>query len=252
MKKKIFAAVMFLAGTTMVFGEGFSLSVGAGGTLGGVFTRYTLRADGVIADERVQVDADSHMNQLDYGFFVFLDATYGTLGVFLQSGANNFREPFVIRDFAGEVRSGQGWETVIGISLMGRWPIRLSDRFTVFPMLGADYRISLLQRRTQPCGLVYDRTDGYREVDADGNAFRLSDFNSFWINLGGGVDFNVWNNFFIRGELLYGFRLMTRYERKNLDLMRVETGDSSPSIGGLTSGPSVRLSVGYRFFTRGR
>jgi len=243
---------MFLVGATMVFGEGFSLSVGAGGILGGVFTRYTLRADGVVADERVRVDADQHMNQFDYGFFAFIDATYGTLSVFFQNGVNSFREPILIHDFAGIERSGQGWETVLGISLMGRWPFRLNERLSVFPMLGMDHHISLSQRRTQADGFIYDRTDGIREQDADGNAFRLSDFNSFWVNLGGGMDFDIRDNFFVRSELLYGFRLMTRYERKNLDMMRAMTGDPSPSLGGLTSGPSIRLSAGWRFFTRGQ
>jgi len=254
MKICILATVLFLTGAAAVFGEGFSMSVGGGGILGGVFTRYTLRADGVMAGERVTVDADQHMNQLDYGFFAFFDATFGTLSVFLQNGVNSWRQPFFVHDFAGQEDSGRGWETVLGISLMGRWPFRLSDRFSVFPMLGMDYHISLRQRRSleQAGGWRYDRDDGSVEVDADGNAFRLSDFNSFWVNLGGGADFNLTGNLFLRGELLYGFRLMTSHERKNLEMMRQETGDPSPSIGGLTSGPSVRLSAGWRLFTRER
>ena len=111
-----------------------------------------------------------------------------------------------------------------------------------------DYQITLKQRRTQPNGWVYDRNDGYGEFDKDGNAYLLRDWNAFWINLGGGLDFNLTNNFFIRGKLLYGFRLMIPYEVKNLDMMKELSGDSKPKLGGVTSGPSIRISAGYRFF----
>jgi len=60
----------------------------------------------------------------------------------------------------------------------------------------------------------------------------------------------VLGNFSVRAELLYGFRLMTPYEVKNLELMKSMAGDPNPKLGGLTSGPSLRLSAGYRFFNR--
>ena len=243
---------MFVSMAAVALGEGFSLSVGGGGIMGGVFTRYTLRADGSIGDDQFRLETNQRMNQFNYGFFAFFDATYATLSVFMQNGVNTWSEPLLIHDFLEEENSGQGWETILGVSLMGRWPFSLSDRLAVFPMLGLDYHISLRQRRTQPDGFIYDRTDGYIEHDKYGNAFRLSDFNSIWINLGGGMDFTLSGNFFVRGELLYGFRLMTSHERKSLDLLQYELNAPSPRLGGLTSGPSLRLSAGWRFFTRGR
>jgi len=259
MIRPVFVAVAFLAGAVAVFGEGvsprdFSMSVGAGGTIGGVFTRYTLRADGEIAGEKVRVDANQQMDQFNYGFFAFLDATYGTLGVFFQNGTNTWRQPFFIHDFAGIEDSGHGRETVLGVSLLGRWPFALSDRISVFPMLGMDWHLSLKQRRSldQSPGWTYDRTDGSVELDADGKAFGHLDFSPFWANVGGGADFDLGEGFFVRGEFLYGFRLMTGYERKNLELMRRETGDKNPKLGGLTSGPSLRLGLGWRFLTLGR
>jgi len=251
MKKMICVVAVFLTVAAAAFGEGFSLSVGAGSILGGTFTRYTLSAEGNIAGEVVRVSADQQMNQFNYGFFAFFDATFGTLSIFFQNGVNNFREP-LYADGRGGDQSGQGWESVLGISLMGRWPFRLSQRLSVFPMLGMDYHISLRQERTQADGWRYDRTDGEVEHDRYGNAFNLSDFNSFWIKLGGGMDFTVSGNFFVRGELLYGFRLKTSHERKSLALLQYELNAPSPRLGGLTSGPSVRLSAGWRFFTRER
>ena len=245
MKKRICAVFMCLASATAVFAlPGFGLSAGAGGVLGGHFTRYNLRASGPAA----RMTAYQTTNQFDYGLFAFFDATFVTLGVVFQTGTNNFDESVYIDGTwnPDESRSGQGWETVLGVSVLGKWPFRLNDRVTVFPLLGMDYLISLLQRRSDEYGLIYNRDDGLREADMEGNAFRLSDWNSFIVRLGGGMEFGLTGRLFLRGDLLYGIRLMTGWERKNLDFMRGFSGDPSPRFDGLSSGPSVRLSAGWR------
>ena len=248
MKKRICLAILMLAGAAAVFGADFSLSAGAGGLAGGFFTRYMLKADGTVDGNRVKINAGQEMDQFNYGLFAFFDASYGEFSVSFQNGANTFKEPVDIAELGSADRSGKGWEPVLGLSLLGKYPFNLNERFTVFPMLGVNYQICLDQARTMPAGNVYDRTNGLHEKDKDGNAYKLSDWNSFWIDLGGGVDFALASGFFLRGELLYGFRLMTPYEIKNLEMMKSMTGDPNPKLGGLTSGPSIRLSAGYRFF----
>jgi len=235
MKAKFFFVTAFFTATA-VFGAEITLSAGAGGILGGSFTRYTLAANG----SAVSVSAGQNVDQIDYGFLGFFDATYGTFTAYLQAGANRFDEPV---NPAIMSRSGQGWETVIGFSLLGKYPFSLNDRLTVFPLLGMDYQMSLLQRRTDAYGKVYDRA-GRPE---NGINFDLMDFNSFHVRLGGGAEYRLMKGIFIRGDLLYGIRLMTGYESRNLDYMREMTGDSNPKLGGLSSGPSVRLAAGYRF-----
>ena len=246
MKKLICSAILVLAGTS-VFCNDFSLSAGAGGLLGGLFTRYTLDADGDV----MSISAKQEMDQLNWGFFTFLDGTYGIFSVSYQNGANNWKQPISIEDNVA-VLDGKGWESMLGIGLMGKYPFKLNERLTVFPLLGVEYQISLSQHRTDEDGQVYKRNDGvdHFEMDKDGNALKLEDWNSLFINLGCGIDFLMPANFFLRGELLYGFRLMTSYETKNLELMKSLSGDSKPKLGGLTSGPSLRLSVGYRFYER--
>ena len=247
MKKYICVILMAAAGTA-VFGGDFSLSAGAGGIAGGFFSRYTLAADGTVDGARIQVDSAQAINQYNFGFFAFFDATYGVFSVFFQNGSNTYAEMSDVLVLANEInQSGKGWETVLGFSLLGKYPFYLNNTFTVFPLLGIEYHISRRQRRTQPDGWVYDRTDGLRERDKDNNAFRLEDWNSFWIQLGGGIDINVHRGFFIRSDVLYGFRLMTPYESKNLDMMKTMAGDPKPRLGGLTSGPSLRISAGFRF-----
>ena len=251
MKKLIFTIFLFFTGLIAIFAGDFSLSAGVGGHIGGFFTRYTLSADGIVQDTRIKVDSTQEVNQLNYGFFAFFDATYGVFSVFYQNGSNTYKETANVSVLDNNVnQDGQGWDSALGFSFLGKYPFSLNERLTVFPLLGIDYQISLKQRRTQADGWVYDRTDGLREKDKDNNAYKLEDWNSFWINLGGGLDFMLTGNFFLRGELLYGFRLMTSYETKNLDMMKALANDPNPKLGGLTSGPSIRIGVGYKFFTK--
>ena len=247
MKKRIGSVILMLAGATAVFSVDFSLSAGAGGFLGGFFTRYTLKADGMVDGNPVKINAEQEMDQFNYGFFAFFDATYGEFSFSFQNGANTFKEPVDIAEVGSADRNGKGWDTVLGLSLLGRYPFILGERLTVFPLLGLEYQICLEQLRTTSAGNVYDRTNGVHEKDKDGKAYRPEDWNSLWIDIGGGLDFALLSGFYIRGELLYGFRLMTPYEIKNLDMMKSMTGDPNPKLGGLTSGPSVRISAGYRF-----
>ncbi|MDR0512783.1 MAG: hypothetical protein LBG93_06745 [Treponema sp.] len=247
MKKYIFAATIFFASTAALFSQAvFSPSIGGGTVLGGVFTRYSLSANGHVA----AMSARQQVNQFDYGVFAFFSTMYTTLSVSFQNGVNSWREPAYVtgidHNWGG---SGRGWEQVLSIGFLGRVPFTLNGRLTVFPMLGIEYHIALLQRRNAN-GFVYDRASSngaaMGEHDRDNNPFQLSDFNAFWIMLGGGLEFDLSDRVFLRSDLLYGVRLMTASERKNLGLIDQMTGDSSPRLGGLTTRPSLRFSAGWR------
>ena len=229
--KKLLCTLFFVVAGTALFGNEFSLSAGAGGLLGGSFTRYSISANGKIGS----LDQKQEADQFNYGFFAFFDATYGIFSVSFQNGssANN--------DGGMAYKS---WESMLGFSLLGKYPFRLNDRLTIFPLLGAEYQLCLVKLKTEP-----DDSTVYRWNDYE--AFELRDWNTFFINLGGGLDFSLPKNFFLRGELLYSIRLMTPYEQKFLDQIKKDTGDSSPQLSGLSSGPSLRISVGYTFYPAG-
>ena len=244
--------LIFLVFAITLCGNLYALdfSVGAGGLIGGVFTRYSLKADGMKDGSRFKVDAGQDMNQFNYGGLVFFDATYMELSIIIQNGVNNWRQILDVYGLESNTPAkGDGWESMLGFSFMGKYPFRLMERFTLFPLLGVDYQVALVQQRTQPDGYIYDRNDGLREQDKDGKALKLSDWNTFFVNVGCGADFAFARNFFVRGEILYSFRLMTSYETKNLAYMKAMTGDNNPKLSGLTSGPSLRLSAGYRFWS---
>jgi hypothetical protein len=117
--------------------------------------------------------------------------------------------------------------------------------------VGIEYQFSLLQQRTlSGDGRVYNRTNPLWEKNKDGKALSLSDWDSFFIQAGFGADFMLKTNLFIRGEFLYSFRLMTGYERDGLAQLKESINNPDPKLSGLSSGPSLRISVGWRFFSR--
>ena len=242
MRKAVYFGIVAIFFCKDLWAADFSLSTGGGGLIGGLFTRYKSSSTSSSQEMTQEV------NQVNFGGLVFFDATYGELVFTYQRGVNNYTEVMASSSQSDFVeRAGEGWETMIGIGLLGKYPFSLTDRLKLFPLLGMEYQVARLQRRRQD-GVVYDRADSFMEQDNDGNKFDISTWNSFWIHLGIGADFYVKKDFFLRGELLYSFRLMTSYEKDGLEQLKTISGDNDPKLSGLTSGPSLRLSAGYRFW----
>jgi len=238
MKKILIILILLVVLSNSVFGADFSLSTGAGGLLGYNFTRYTMEGGGLTSYQ--------DMDRLNYAGFLFFDATYVELAVLFQGGSNTWVEKLGGLSFSDK---GTGLETSLGISLLGKYPFNINERITWFPLLGVEYHIALLQRRT-PDGLYeYNRTEGHTGADRDknGDSYPLHAWNSFWIDMGAGLDYNLTGSFFLRTELIFGFRLMTEYEAGALEMFKHQTGDKNPSLFGLTGGPSLKIGVGYRF-----
>jgi len=257
MKKFIALLIITFALAAILPADGFSLSAGGGGLIGGFFTRYKLTADGKIDGEPININADQEMNQFNFGGSLFVDGTFSKVGVELniglQRGINNYKETSVVEnpsiDTMVSTSEGDGWETMLNLSLLGKYPFTLNERFTLFPLAGVEYQIALEETR-QPSGngrKRYDRTDGIREVDVNGDPYSLSAWNSWFVVIGGGVDYRIFSSLFVRAELLYGFRLPTSYELDQLDRAKKALNAPNPKLGGLTSGPTLSIAAGWRF-----
>jgi opacity protein-like surface antigen len=219
----------------------FSLSAGGGPFLGYTFTRYTLEGD---SSGGGSVKSVQSMDRFDFGAFVFVDATCAEASVSLQSGSGSYREAMDNIDF-----KGMHYETLLGLSLMGKYPVVLNKRWSLFPMAGVEYLIALVERRQPDGGRVVDRTGGTLPSDRDKNdhPYPLSAWNALLIKIGAGADCTLSRYIFLRGEFLYGFRLQTEYETGALEMAKDMLNISSPRYYGLTSGPSLKIAVGYRF-----
>jgi opacity protein-like surface antigen len=245
--KKILSCMIF----AIVFVTGLSaaplrLSAGGGGLLGYTFTRYTLEGSG---ENSGPVESTQTMDRFNYGGLLFFDATYGEFAVLLHGGHNAYEEEMIIHSAGNIDNKGTGTEMALGFSLLGKYPLRINEKLVWFPLLGAEYQIALLEWRKPQGGIVYDRTEGKLPEDKDENddPYPLSAWNSLTIDLGAGLDYAINERLFLRGELLFSFRLQTTYETGALELAKAQTSASDVALKGLTGGPTFRMSLGYLF-----
>jgi hypothetical protein len=192
------------------------------------------------------------MDRFDYGAFLFFDATYGEFSFIFQGGNNSYDETM---DYNGNrvtdlyPGNGTGTELSLGFSLMGKYPFTINKNFTWFPLVGIEYQIALLEWRKPDGARVEDRTNGNlpADRDKDDNTYPLSAWNSLWINVGAGVDYALSGPLFLRGELIFGFRLMTPYEKGAMEMTKDMFNSTEPKNSGLTGSPRLRLALGYKF-----
>ncbi|MDR1635909.1 MAG: outer membrane beta-barrel protein [Treponema sp.] len=226
----------------------FGLSAGGGLSLGGLFSRYTITADGMKANQS--------MDQFNFGGFLFFDATYAELSLDIQGGLNKYKETAGGMGKTGLVNDtlleGTGSETMLGFTLLGKYPFTLRKGLLLYPLAGIEYQIALVEKRKPKGGAEHDRTEGKTEFD-DSRDYSLYLWNSFFIDIGAGVDFVFRCPLFMRAEFLYSFRLQTPYETAAADYVVDRFGISQPTLwgnprmSGLTHGPELRLALGYRF-----
>ena len=244
--KKAVLLLLVLALSKNVFALDIPLSVGAGGLLGYTFTRYTLEGKN---PDGGNAESSQSMDRIDYGGFLFFDAKYAVLSVILQGGNSRYSENMIFESETAADTTGTGSELSLGFSLMGKYPFTINERVTWFPMLGVEYQIALVQKRKQD-GIEYNRTDGHLVEDRDKNdePYPLSAWNSWWINVGAGLDYDLTESLFLRSELFFGFRLPTAYEMGALEVVKNPPMNvKNPSLGGLTGSPTMKISIGYRF-----
>ena len=243
--KKVVFLILIISMPVGIFAKDFSLSAGAGGLAGYTFTRYTLEGSGTKSAQS--------MDRINYAGFLFFDATYVELSIMFQGNINTYSENMIYDDASLADSSGVGYETSLGFSLMGKYPLKINEKMTWFPLLGAEYQITLLQRRRPDGGYVYDRTSGdyATDRDKDDNPYPLYAWNALWVNIGAGLDFYITGSLFLRGELFFGFRMPTIYELGALEVVKNPPMNvTDPSFGGLTGSPTLKIAVGYRFWNR--
>jgi hypothetical protein len=234
----------------------FGLSAGGGLSLGGLFTRYTITADENTSYGPTDIKLDQRMDQFNFGAYLFFDATYAELSLDIQGGVNSYRETVegrgkgtLINDMPLE---GAGSETMLGFTLLGKYPFSIRENLFLYPLAGIEYQIALVEKRKPKGEAERDRREGKTEFDHSRD-YPLSLWNSFFIDIGAGTDFVFRSPLYAKAEILYRFRLQTPHEAAAIDYVMDRFGISQPTLGGnpgmsgLTHGPELRLAVGYRF-----
>jgi hypothetical protein len=232
----------------------FGLSAGGGLSLGGLFSRYTITADETVDGVPTFIRLNQGTQQFNFGGYLFFDATYAELSLDIQGGINSYKEAAKMEQ-GGEVvnnRKGTGSETMLGFTLLGKYPFSIRENLVLYPLAGIEYQIALVEKRKPEEEREYDRIEGKTEFD-DTRDYPLSLWNSFFIDIGTGIDFVFRSPLYARAEFIYSFRLPTPYETAAIDWLVDTYGIPEPTLwgdpkmSGLTHGPELRLAVGYRF-----
>ncbi|MDR2419593.1 MAG: outer membrane beta-barrel protein [Treponema sp.] len=160
------------------------------------------------------------------GGFVFFDATYAelSLGIFGGGGATKL-------EGSGLSTEEDMSYTGLDIGLLGKYPVTLNEQLSVFPFFGIKYRAMLSVKEE---GNMYKNSNG---DDAPG------DFSALWFKFGGGVDFSLTDQLYVRGELSYGLRFSNTFELDYVDA-------TSPALNPkalLGHGLEITVAAGYRF-----
>jgi hypothetical protein len=202
----------------------FGVSAGVGGLIGGDFGGGFESSGGTMKVE---------MPYFGGGGFAFLDVTYAELSFGISGGGGKLKMTAKYSGLSGTYEAD--WSiTNLNIGLLGKYPIAINERFTVFPLLGIDFLAALSAKDEDGNDLL----DGLNALG--GSDYKAGDLSALWFKLGGGADFSITEKFYARLGLLYGLRLPNKVEKDMADDYDGETL--------LGHGLNVKLAVGYRFF----
>jgi opacity protein-like surface antigen len=203
----------------------FRLSIGAGGTLNANFSTWFVDKD--TPGDLYRYNSSS----LDTTPYVFLDLKYVEANIGFGIGK--------VGDFHSEnPLDGNTNFPARTLSLRGgvflKLPFTLSNRFTLYPLAGAEYELFLAAFKDDDRDAKFPTGPSKQDTDP------LEALSAVSFKAGVGLDTILTDHLFLRTELLYGLRLPNKFEQYQDDLY---TNVNSK----LFHGGDFKLAIGYRF-----
>jgi uncharacterized protein YfiM (DUF2279 family) len=230
-KKVLFYLVFAGVLTGGIFAQDGIFSLGGGGVFGSDFgggVELTAK------DASDWMEASMKMPYIGGGGYIFLDATYWELTFDLYTGFSKYKGT-VKSSVAGQESYATDTELTfmnLNVGLFGKYPFALSENFSLFPLLGAEYNACI------------------SATDKDGNTLSFADdFSAIWLKAGCGMDIAPTEKFFLRFEALYGLRFANNWENDYKEAFNILLkgsgldGDTKTLLG---NGLTVRIAVGYK------
>jgi opacity protein-like surface antigen len=155
------------------------------------------------------------------GFGLFFDATYVEIG--LGFDFVNSKDPDNSDDKGTDIN-------YFSISLLGKYPIALSPKATLFPIIGFDWNVFMSGKDKESGNDLPDPPDDYKD-----------NYDAFIIDLGVGADFALSDKLYLRASAMYGIKCNSKMDQKQID------GDLGPKTKIFTGGVTIKAGVGYKF-----
>jgi hypothetical protein len=164
-------------------------------------------------------------------FRAFIDATYleASVGYRMANGASLKTEATGFTTTTTTTSNKQDW---VSIGALFKYPFDLGS-FTLFPIVGIEYDLNLSFKDSSGSDLKASMT-----------ADQKANLDQFWIKAGIGADLSF-GGFYIRPEVLIGYKLLSKAENDALAAMKAIPGVSSASITPLEVTGAVL--VGFKF-----
>jgi opacity protein-like surface antigen len=201
------------------------ISIGAGGALNANFATWFVDKDA--PGDLYRYNSSS----LGTAPYLLLDLRYIEVNVGLGIGkTGNFHSDNPLESnphFPARTLSLRGGVYV-------KLPFALSDRFTLYPLAGAEYELFLAAFKGD------DRDAKFPVSASNQNADPLEALSAVSFKVGVGLDTAFTEHWFLRTELLYGLRLPNKFEQYQND---VYTDVDSK----LFHGGDFKIAIGYRF-----
>ena len=217
--KRLFVFLMIVFCSAAVFAQ---VSIGGGGLVSGSFSSWFL-------DKDKPGDLDRfNSSLLGVAPFVFVDLKYAEISIALPIGTLKGDSTMSTNpNFPASTLGLRG-------SAYFKIPFALSSRFSLFPMIGADFDLFFSAKKD-------DDRDALFPVSGTSNVKAGEALNTLWFKAGIGLDTFITEHLFIRTEALYGIRLNNKMEKYFRD---IRSGEMKSM---LTHGGDFKLAIGYRF-----
>ena len=166
-----------------------------------------------------------------WGVYMFVDIKYVEFFAGFSSGSGHWKISGIDSDSLPDMRG-----TYINFGAFVKYPVPLSEKMQIYPLLGVDYEMSVRSGLRYPNG---------REIKFNGGNHPDTDaLSALWLKVGGGAEVSLGHDIFLRPEILYGIRNANAYEKHEADIEKSEDRTAKPRLG---HGLTLRLGGGFRF-----
>jgi hypothetical protein len=216
-KKMILVLLVAMVAIGGVFAQDIKLSAGAGG----LFTSELF--GGGVGSDKQKVELTAPL--IGGGGVAFFDATYAALQVGFFVGKATPTQIVDGKSTAGDAATVMG----LDLALLGKYPIMINNELTVFPLLGAKYRVVVS---------IKDKDENKSNNPGDAS--------TLFVQAGGGADYALSDTMYLRGQVLYDLNLGISKSQDDT-VKSAKTQGASDAAARLGHGIDVNVMVGFRF-----